>query len=511
MIFRNTLFVILSGLFILISQGAIAANGSDDSATSDFLIFLGRFHPLIVHLPIGFLLIAFLMEIFSRIPRFSHLGQSVPFVLILGVISTLIAALLGYFLSLGGGYDEETLFWHKWLGVSVGVIALLAFVIKVKSYRFNLSRAYLPLFTVSVLALMITGHLGGVLTHGSDYLTQYMPDPLRAVAGLPPKEKKEKIVIKDINEALVFNHIIHPIFEEKCISCHNPKKLKGDLRLDTPEGILKGGEEGEVIITGNSEESRLFHFINLPSTDEDRMPPRGKKPLTDDEIALIGWWIDNGAPFDQKVPQLAINDDIKPKLDRLVAKSEDTFFSKKVASADPAVIQNLKKSGILAMQLGQDINYLNVNFINVADTLKLHHIELLVPIKEQVTWLDLRNKKSMTDDLVLPLKDFTNLTRLHLENTGITDKGVKELENLQELEYLNLYGTSITDRSIESLTKLKKLKRVFLWQTNISKDGVAELTEKRPDLEVNMGILAQDVQIIEGEKEKIIGVSSKTK
>jgi uncharacterized membrane protein len=495
------------GLFSFFFQSAFAASASD-GATADFLLFLGRFHPLVVHLPIGFLLLAFLMELFSRIPRFKHLGLSVPFVLALGILSTIVAALLGYFLSLDGGYEEDTLFWHKWLGISVGIIALVAFILKVKFYQLKVSKAYLPLFTVSVLVLMITGHLGGVLTHGSDYLTQYMPDPLRAVAGLPPKEKKEKIVISDINEALVFDHIIHPIFEEKCISCHNPKKLKGDLRLDNPEGILKGGEEGEVITAGNAAESRLFHLINLPSVDEDRMPPRGKKPLTDDEIALIGWWIDNGAPFDQKVPQLAINDDIKPKLDRLVTKPEDTFFSRNIAPADPAAVQDLKKSGILVMQLGQDINFLNVNFINAADTLKLEHIELLTPVKEQVTWLDLRNKKTMTDDLVSPLKDFTNLTRLHLENSGITDKGVKELENLESLEYLNLYGTAISDQSIESLAKLKNLKRVFLWQTNVTGKGVAALREKRPDVEVNMGILAQDLQSEANEQEKIISATS---
>ncbi|MCB0687704.1 MAG: DUF1549 domain-containing protein, partial [Saprospiraceae bacterium] len=86
------------------------------------------------------------------------------------------------------------------------------------------------------------------------------------------------------------------LFAEKCYKCHNSTKHKAALILDTEEGIFEGGENGEVIIPGHSEESELVRRIKLSSRNEDAMPPEGNR-LSKDEISLISLWIDQGAPW----------------------------------------------------------------------------------------------------------------------------------------------------------------------------------------------------------------------
>src|SRR3712207_5442639 len=98
----------------------------------EIVLFLGRFHPLLVHLPIGFLLIGFLLELFSRLPRYQAYGHAVSFVLFLGAWSAILAAGLGYLLSLGGGYDEDLLALHQWMGIGVAVAALASLFLKTR-------------------------------------------------------------------------------------------------------------------------------------------------------------------------------------------------------------------------------------------------------------------------------------------------------------------------------------------------------------------------------------------
>ena len=96
------------------------------------LQFLGRLHILVLHLPIGFLVLAFLMELAAR--RTSpNLRQAVGFTLFWGMLSALVAAGLGYLLSLDGGYDESLLNWHRWLGFATAGLSVLLYFINKKN------------------------------------------------------------------------------------------------------------------------------------------------------------------------------------------------------------------------------------------------------------------------------------------------------------------------------------------------------------------------------------------
>ena len=148
----------------------------------EILLFIGRFHPLLVHLPIGMLVALAALEMFAWWPRFKNAAASAGFILVLAVPLALITAVCGWLLSLAGGYDDTLLAWHKWLGTVTAVAAVVTagFFQRGKLFAYRVS-----LF-ITVSLLLAAGHLGGSLTHGSDYLTRYAPSPLKKLLGLSP-------------------------------------------------------------------------------------------------------------------------------------------------------------------------------------------------------------------------------------------------------------------------------------------------------------------------------------
>jgi mono/diheme cytochrome c family protein len=91
----------------------------------------------------------------------------------------------------------------------------------------------------------------------------------------------------------LFPEKIAPLLRKHCLSCHNPEKARGGLDLSTRTSFLEGGDKGPVIVPGNAKTSRLYQMIAGP------MPkmPRQAEPLQPDDVALIGRWIDAGAPW----------------------------------------------------------------------------------------------------------------------------------------------------------------------------------------------------------------------
>ena len=93
-----------------------------------------------------------------------------------------------------------------------------------------------------------------------------------------------------------FARQIQPLFETKCLECHNPSKVKGDLLMDTAANLLKGGENGPGLVAGKPDESEILKRVILPKGHDDVMPPKGD-PLAAGEIALVKQWIAEGAKW----------------------------------------------------------------------------------------------------------------------------------------------------------------------------------------------------------------------
>lgn len=454
--------------------------------SSDLVLFIGRFHPVFVHLPIGFLLLAFLFEICSRFKRFENLGSAVSFTLLLGAASALTAAGTGYLLSLDGGYGEDLLWTHKWLGISVMVISLCAFVLRQWFYEnVQLRKLYTFLMWGMVICVMGAGHYGGSLTHGSDYLVRYMPEPLRSITGAPVVEAKSIQKIENLDSARVFLDVIHPILDTRCVSCHNPEKKKGELLLTSYDEMMQGGESGPALEAGSSEKSELVKRILLPDRHDDRMPPSGKQELTDDQKDLISWWVDLGAPMDQPISELNVPDDILEKLNKLTVDGTDFLVRTEVSEPDTSLINELNSSGEFRIsRIAQNSNFLQVKTSSGAENIDLNQLS---PHSSQITWLDLSGS-TVSDSSLIAISNFENLTRLNLAQTSIDDGLLQYLKDLEHLEYLNLYGTNISDEGLNHLDSLSTLKSLYLWQTNVSGEAIKQLKGKLAEVYVDTGI-----------------------
>ena len=438
--------------------------------------FIGRFHPLLVHLPIGILLLAALFYWLARKEKFAALQPAIRIALFWGMISAVFSCISGYLLSGSGDYDEVLVSTHQWFGISVAAVSLLAYLFY--HWENGFEKWLVP---VLVLLIVITGHLGGSLTHGSDYLFKGLSEKDMAT-------EKELKPIADVQKANVYADIVQPIFENRCYTCHNKSKKKGGLRLDEPSLILKGGKDGKVIVPGNADESDMIKRLLLPRNDEDHMPPKEKPQPKDNEIALLHWWITTGASFDKKIKELEQPEKIKLVLMELQKQEKpkpNDVPGESVEAADVNIIQQLKKTGAVVLPVAKNSNYLSVNFVTV-DSVTEKELALLTGLKKQLIWLKLSDKK-ITDEMLKSIGQLSILTRLQLNNTMITDKGLASLQSLSKLQYLSIAGTGITAQGLQQLKSLPALQSVYLYKTNIKNQDWLNLKNSFPKASLDTG------------------------
>ncbi len=454
-------------------------------AGQSWLIFWGHFHPMLVHLPIGMFFIAGILHFFSR--QTSDLHETIVRILIWSTAFSIVSATMGWGLAQSGEYDSDTLQIHQWLGILTCILSAgLTYAMRAGVA----SRPTTYLFMLSLTCLTITGHYGGNLTHGADYLTSSLPASARNMLGMKEVEVENKAVEKIANlpEAIVYTQLVKPVLTQKCISCHNDQKQKGKLRLDTPEFILQGGEDGPILVAGKPLDSELIKRLLLDASDEHHMPPKGKTPLTDNEIALLHWWVQHGADFTKKVAQLPIDDKMKPVLAAYAngeVSSESPVFKKSVGAADAADLARIRAHGILANPIATDQAFIEVNAINAPQVTSKELADLRA-IQAQIIRLKLGNTR-MGGDFMKEIGAMPLLILLDLNHTKIADADLENLKNLAYLESLNLVGTPISDRGVAHLANIKSLKRVYLWQTRVTEKGVSQLQKMRPDLAIQSG------------------------
>src|SRR5438477_3555196 len=96
-----------------------------------------------------------------------------------------------------------------------------------------------------------------------------------------------------------FEKKIRPVLVEHCYKCHSAssEKLKGELFLDTKEGMLKGGESGKLaVVPGDADKSRLIEAIRYANDDLQMPPKKAGGKLSDEQIADFIAWVNLGAP-----------------------------------------------------------------------------------------------------------------------------------------------------------------------------------------------------------------------
>lgn len=261
--------------------------------------FLGPFHSLVLHYPIGFLTLAAILDVYRRFRPNTDLRAVVRLVVWLSLITGLAAAGLGLLRASSGGYEGQAVSLHRWSGLAVPAATLLILIFQKGAFRpdagVGIRWAYGASLATGLVLLVIAGHYGGNLTHGSKYLVQNAPVFVKRWLA----EQGENVGDADpTSERQHFKDTVRPLLEAKCISCHGPEKQKGKYRLDQRALALAAGSTGRAgIKPGEPLASELIRRVVLPAAHDDAMPPDGKGPLTDGEILELVRWIQAGAPY----------------------------------------------------------------------------------------------------------------------------------------------------------------------------------------------------------------------
>ncbi|MEO5683230.1 MAG: c-type cytochrome domain-containing protein [Chitinophagaceae bacterium] len=467
---------------------------------NEWMNYLGHFHPVIVHLPIGILFVAFILELVAwKSGQAALLNQGIAICLAAGCTSAVVACIFGWFLSLDGGYEEKLLNLHLWMGILVAVIAGGCWIIKKKYGRLlSCRKLYTSLLLILFLVLTLTGHLGGSMTHGEDYLTAGLPRPFANWFGIQEKMdtvRHVKKIIANLQEAVVYTDLVQPVLDEKCYSCHSSKKIKGALRMDATDLLFKGGKHGVVIKPGNAAESEIMIRVLLPKDDDKRMPPKDKKAITKDEIGLLQWWIKNGADTKKKVRELPPDAAMLPALAVLGGPAPDTIkitplsrvFDKTQAAAKQADIDALVKLGILVSPVAKGKQLLEISCINYTG-FNNSKMPLLLKLADNIAWLRLDNT-AITDEALTQMAQLKNLVRLNLGETNISSPGIAKLKSLPNLEYINIINTKVNDDGLLALSGIASLKHIYCWGSQVTQKGIAIFKQKNPGVQLEAGNL----------------------
>ena len=453
----------------------------DGTSVPKLALFLGRFHPTLLHLPIALLLLALLLEL-VRLPGLRRVVPSFPgtvrdSVLWLAALSGLATALAGWLLSHEGGYDAGLLEQHLWTGVATGIGAFACVLVR--------SRLAPALVVGTCGTMIVAAHFGGSLTHGEGYLTEYAPAPIRLLAGLPIPRDRSRERLTPIADREAFDGAALRIFENHCTACHNAGKLKGNLKLGTYEGVLAGGQSGPVVVAGDAGSSELLRRVRLPLEDKAHMPPKGKTPLTDDEMAVLTWWIEAGAPRSGTLKARNAPVEIRVAFSRTLPEGERRAVEElqnRQASEYEATLKGLRASvpgSLRAILPGErDLEY---TAAIAGTTFGDAELQKLGSVGGDLLWLDL-SRTGITDAGLKVLAKMPKLERLDLRGTAVGDDGVRALASLSNLQTLSLYGTGLTDAGLESLRGLPSLRRVYVGGTRVTEPGRDALRKARPQL-----------------------------
>ena len=157
-------------------------------AATNWIKFFGHFHPLLVHLPIGFLVLLGALELTGLSSRFQHITAARGFILVLLSIAAIITITCGWLLASGGGYGHRVLFWHRWLGTSVGVLSIVLLFLWLKDKK--VGAIYYSTLGAALVVMTIAAHFGGTLTFGSHYLSKYAPPILKPLLSSAAIQKR---------------------------------------------------------------------------------------------------------------------------------------------------------------------------------------------------------------------------------------------------------------------------------------------------------------------------------
>jgi hypothetical protein len=450
-----------------------------EEAPARIVFFIGRFHPLLIHFPVVLIVLALLFEVLRRLRVWRISLATIFFILVVGLAGSLVSVTMGLMLYVTGEYTGEIVHHHLVGAVTFTSALCLCIFLLLSFYRSGSAIFYASFVSSLVLAnllLAYTSHQGGSLTHGSEYLTEYMPtfEPEVPWKAKPPEQM------------LVFDDVILPILDRKCLTCHNVNKAKGDLIMTSYKDLLKGGKgERPALKPGSVEESEIHRRVVLPLKDEDRMPPEGKAGMTEEEVALLAWWIKNGGTPEMKVLQATADTVISPVMKNVVAEIENRQRTKQMREKNlQKLIQTVSKDNYVLAPDPYDDQGITLSMSFPASSFGDSDLLNIEPVFDRITKASFIGS-GISDDALYHIASMSSLQELYLQQTKINGAGLLHLSKLKNLVLLDLSKSEVTDAQFLNILHLPALKDVFIYETSISPEILKALKENRPTMQIH--------------------------
>lgn len=439
----------------------------------------GRTHPLVLHFPIVlvvmYVAVAWFMPKKMAADNETYIAAK-DILLLLSSVTAAITALAGLFLSREEGYDATAIQGHKWSGIGLSGFLLLWYGCRKYFENRRIISAVVP--GAALFLIIFTGHQGSVITHGEGFI----------LAPARPEKKSPPVAPE---EARVFAHLVKPILEEKCITCHNARKAKGELIMETEALLMKGGKSGPLWDSTAEDFGLMLRRIHLPLDAKKHMPPQGKPQLTDDEIEILAQWIRKGADFKLKVADLPEGDTLKLIASRMLLNAELAEYE--FDEADASTLKRLNTVNRVVSKQAASSPALSAAFFNPA-LFQAQQLKELLSVKAQLVSLDL-SRMPVTDEDLKTIAGFENLRKLNLNFTGITGAALHELKKLKHLRSLSLSGTYIQAGQLALLKDFPQLRTVYAWNTPVTNAQIEKLQPHLKNIRFETGYKADTMMV----------------
>ena len=455
----------------------------DLSQLPEWLLFSGKFHPLVLHLPVTMVLCLLpLTLIAGRQRENKSLEKVFDYALLYTALSATLAAMFGLMLAAGNEYTKETLNWHKWLGIALALVT--HGLIYCKEWIL-VHRQTGQLILISTIAIMLAGsHQGGSLTHGEDFFS------------FRETEVQLTSFPEITDSTAIYTGAIAPVIATKCASCHNDQKLKGGLNMSSFASLVMGGKTGPSWVAGEPDQSLLTERIELDPEDKKHMPPKGKAQLTAAEIILFREWIKMGASEDLRIHQLKDTDTLKTLVYQVANSGKKSKPAKNYTfpAASASTIASLNTPFRRILPLAYQSPALSVKFF-LKEQFKPEMLDECASIKEQVVEVNLTGMPA-DDKLLSKLEMFSNLEKLNLNGTSITGKNLKSLIACSHLEQVSFASTAIATADLQAISQMPSLKKVFLWNTKVTEKDIANLNKEFPSIGWDLGYIPDKNELL---------------
>jgi len=458
----------------------------------DWVRPIGRLHPMLLHFPIVILLAAVCLNFFhlkNDQKKTSDLDELTGALFFAGTFTAGITVVMGLLLSTEKGYQGNTLQWHKWSGTGIFFLSYFIFLARGHTWFRTLVASIFSSLTFTFI--IVAGHYGAALTHGENFVFETVTP--------------RKIISMD--KAVLFDHVIKPVFDSKCRSCHNEDKRKGNLVLTDTASILTGGKSGPLFILGKTGESLLLERLTLPPDNRKHMPPIGKEQLSEEEMNLFKYWVRSGVSLTAKITDLALGDSLSIAAQTILKNSGVVAEAYQFPSASEEIIRKLNTNYRFVVPLAKGSPALAVNFYGRSNY-NAESVNELRTVSQQIISVNLDKMPAKDDDLRV-IGEFTNLQTLNLNFTEITGQGLKYLAPLKHLRSISMSGVKINYTDLQQqIRTLKNLFSIALWNTGLSDKEIQQLRHDNPKIRFMEGFNEKESAPVRLNKPQLENASS---